>query len=210
MDYYKILGVAKNATPEEIKKAFREKAKKYHPDINKSSEEFFKKITVAYETLIDPEKRKKYDLSLKKQKLSYFTDKLYETFGFTSKPIKGKDIHLKISLSLEEGFFGKEKEIFYERKEHCPKCEGTGLSSNSILKECFKCKGKGKYKKAFLHLPCFECHGKGYVILNPCDMCGGKGLVKKQVKKIIKIPRGIQEKNKIKIKYGGNGGKNKG
>ncbi len=210
MDYYKLLGVARDATPEEIKKAFREKAKKYHPDINKSTEELFKKITTAYETLIDPEKRKKYDQYLRKKGNKSLVDRFYEALGFTSKPVKGRDIHIKLTISLEEGYYGKEKEIFYQRNEHCPVCKGTGLSENSIIKECPKCKGKRKVKKAFISIPCTTCSGKGIIILNPCITCGGKGLVKKQVKKHFYIPKGIQEGQKIKIKEGGHGGKNKG
>ena len=210
MDYYKLLGVAKNATPEEIKKAFREKAKKYHPDINPSSQELFKKITVAYETLIDPEKRKIYDRQIKKQKKTTFIEKIYHLLGFTEKPVKGRDIHLKIDISVEEGFYGKEKSIFYQRKEHCEICKGTGLSEISIIKKCPACSGNKKVKKGFFYIPCFGCKGKGFIILNPCTNCGGSGLVKRQVQKRFSIPRGITENQIIKIKNGGHGGKNKG
>jgi molecular chaperone DnaJ len=210
MDYYKLLGVAKNATPEEIKKAFREKAKKYHPDINPSSQELFKKITVAYETLIDPEKRKIYDRKIKNQKKTNLIEKIYHLLGFTEEPVKGRNIYLKIDISVEEGFYGKEKSIFYQRKEHCEACKGTGLSENSIIKECPSCSGNKKVKKGFFYIPCFMCKGKGFIILNPCINCGGSGLVKKQIQKRFSIPKGITENQIIKIANGGHGGKNKG
>jgi len=212
MDYYRILGVAKNATPEEIKKAFREKAKKYHPDLNRGTEEFFKKITTAYETLIDPEKRKRYDRELQKSKsiIEEIIDRVSERFGYTLSPKRGKDIHKKITVSLKEGFYGSKKTISYERLEHCNRCNGTGITEKSILKECEKCGGKGKIKKGFISFPCVWCEGKGFIILNPCDFCGGKGTVKRTVEKSIKIPVGIKEGQKILVKYGGDAGKNRG
>ncbi len=212
MDFYKILGVDRDATPEEIKKAFREKAKKYHPDVNKGAEEFFKKITAAYETLIDEEKRKIYDEKIKKS--SSFTDflseKIFEALGFTPKPVKGKDIHKKIYISISEGLKGSIKTISYIREEKCSFCGGTGLGENSLLKECDSCSGKGVKKKLMVSIPCIKCSGKGYLILNPCEFCHGKGTVKKTVEKRFRLPVGINEGMKIVIRKGGNSGINGG
>ncbi|WP_457641181.1 DnaJ C-terminal domain-containing protein [Persephonella sp.] len=211
MNFYKILGVDRDATPEEIKRAFREKAKKYHPDINRENEELFKKIVQAYEVLIDPEKRKSYDKDLLKEKKTNLEDKIGEAIadflGYTTKPQKGKDIHKKIYITLEEGYLGTVKKISYSRMEKCPYCEGSGVVSNSILKKCKKCKGTGKIKKLFVKLPCIECEGKGFVILNPCEICDGKGRIKAQIEKNISIPAGVKENDVLKLKGGGDAGR---
>ncbi len=212
MDFYKILGVARDATPEEIKKAFREKAKKFHPDRNKGSQEFFKKIILAYETLIDPEKRRKYDIKLQKEisLLDNALSKVYHALGYTPVKKRGKDIYKKVFISLKEGYLGSKKTIYYTRKEKCSICEGTGVTENSIVKECKSCLGKGLIKKGFIKIPCIKCEGKGFQVLNPCVSCGGKGYIRKETRKTFKIPEGIKEGDHIKIKGGGHCGKNGG
>ncbi len=211
MDFYKLLGVARNATPEEIKKAFREKAKIYHPDKNTGAQELFKKITEAYETLIDPEKRRIYDRYIKnKSPVEKLYEKIFDILGFTPSPKKGKDIRKDIYIYISEGFYGKEKVVQYTRKEHCENCKGTGLGKNSIIRECPKCQGKGTVKKGFFTVPCLQCKGRGFDILNPCPLCNGEGRVLKEVEKIFKIPIGVQEGQLIKIKEGGDAGINGG
>ncbi len=210
MDPYRILGVDKNATPEEIKKAFREKAKKYHPDLNRENEEIFKKIVHAYETLIDPEKRKSYDkqrLLEKKGNLEEIINELIsDVLGFNSKPKKGKDIHKKLYIKLEEGFSGSVKSISYSRYERCTYCNGSGISENSIIKKCRRCNSRGFIKKLFIKIPCIDCEGKGYIILNPCEICSGKGRVKVQIEKRIEIPAGVSENTVLKLEGGGDSG----
>ncbi len=212
MDFYKILGVARDATPEEIKKAFREKAKRFHPDRNKSSQEFFKKVTLAYETLIDPEKRKKYDLQLNRSTsiLDKAFSKIYDTLGFTPASKKGKDLYKKVFISLKEGFLGSVKTISYTRKERCSYCEGTGITENSVIRECSLCRGEGFVKKGVIKIPCSRCKGRGFQILNPCTNCSGKGYIHLETRKTFKIPEGIKEGDYIKIKGGGDCGKNGG
>ena len=183
MDLYRILGVGRNATPEEIKKAFRKKAKQFHPDINPQHQETFKQITQAYNILIDPEKRKKYDETLKDFEKKDFGkiigDILADFLGFHTKPSTGENIRKKINLSVEEGYFGSIKTIKYKRKVKCKECAGRGITSHSRIKECIRCKGQGRIKKAFLEIPCLECFGRGFVIINPCPVCGGSGRVLK-------------------------------
>ncbi len=214
MDLYKILGVGKNATPEEIKKAFRKKAKQFHPDLNSDHQEIFKQITHAYNTLIDPEKRKKYDKALKNFEKKDFSrvvgDILADFLGFHTKPVSGEKITIKINLSVEEGYFGTVKTIKYKRKVRCEKCAGRGITSLSRITECQKCRGSGRVKKAFIEIPCFECFGRGFVIKNPCPVCRGSGRTLKLEKKNIKIPAGVLDGQSVVVEGGGNEGINGG
>ncbi|WP_457639482.1 DnaJ domain-containing protein [Persephonella sp.] len=214
MNLYQILGVDRKATPEEIKKAFREKARKYHPDINPEYEEYFKQITHAYDILIDPEKRKKYDLALKKIEKKEFGqilgDILAEFLGFHTKPLKGEDIKIKLKITPEEGFSGTVKEVKYKRKVKCTTCSGTGITHESRLVQCDRCRGTGRVKKAFIEIPCISCFGRGVKIINPCPVCSGNGRVLKFETKKIKIPAGITEKQELVLENAGNDGINGG
>ncbi|WP_029522186.1 DnaJ C-terminal domain-containing protein [Persephonella sp. KM09-Lau-8] len=214
MNLYQLLGVARDATPEEIKKAFREKARKYHPDINPEYAEIFKQITHAYDILSDPIKRKKYDESLykleKKDFGSLIGEALAQFLGFHSKPQRGEDIKLKIKISVKEGFHGTEKTIRYQRKVKCTTCNGSGITSESRIENCEKCGGRGKIKKAFLELPCINCFGRGIVIKNPCPLCKGEGRVSKFEQKTIYIPAGITDKQTLLVEKAGNEGLNNG
>ncbi|MDQ7055409.1 MAG: DnaJ domain-containing protein [Persephonella sp.] len=212
MNYYKILGVSRNATPEEIKKAFRQKAKKYHPDINPEYSSLFKQITQAYNTLIDPERRRRYDASLRALEKRDFGrivgDLIAEFLGFHTKPVKGEDITVRIKIAVEEGFYGTVKEIVYRRKVRCPDCSGNGISSSSSVDLCSRCGGEGRVKKGFMEIPCINCFGRGFIVKNPCVRCRGTGIIKKIEKKIVEIPSGILDGQKIVIERGGNDGIN--
>jgi len=209
MDFYKILGVKRDASPEEIKKAFREKAKKYHPDINPNNQEYFKLVVEAYETLIDPKKRREYDNQFIEaernngEKPANQQNIFSNIFDITSRKRKGKDIKKEIYLTLKEAFNGCQKKISYTRREICPNCNGTGLVENSIKKLCLKCNGTGTIKKWLLNIPCVSCKGKGYIILNPCEVCGGEGVIKNEVVKEIYIPAGVNEGYTLKLEGAG-------
>ncbi len=214
MDLYRILGVGRDATPEEIKKAFRKKAKQFHPDLNPEYQEIFKQITHAYDTLIDPEKRKKYDETLKNFEKKDFSriigDILADFLGFHTKPVSGENITAKINISLEEGYFGTVKTVKYKRKVKCENCAGRGITSFSRITECPKCRGSGRVKKAFIEIPCLECFGRGFVIKNPCPVCKGSGRTLKNEKKNIKIPAGVLNGHNLIVEGGGNEGINGG
>ncbi len=214
MDYYRILGVGRDASPEEIKKAFRQKAKKYHPDINPEYSQLFKQITQAYDTLIDPEKRKRYDMSLqvleKKDFGKIVGDLIAEFLGFHTKPIRGDDITLNLNISVEEGFHGTEKDIVYKRKVKCYHCQGKGLTSDSCINLCTKCDGKGRLRKGFIEIPCIKCFGRGFIIKNPCKLCKGRGVIKKIEKKKVQIPPGLTKGQKVVVEKGGSEGINGG
>jgi len=202
MDFYKLLGVAKDATPEQIKKAFREKVKKYHPDLNKENEEIFKLLNQAYTTLIDPQKRAIYDKEIKKGLFSIFQEKLAEFLGFTVKPQNGTDIKKILYISLKEGYNGTIRKIEYKRKVICHICNGTGITKDSKIEKCEKCGGTGKRNI----LPCLNCFGRGFIIKNPCKDCKGLGYKYEKTEKLIKIDKGIDENTTILIKGAGNQG----
>ncbi|HNS06319.1 MAG TPA: DnaJ domain-containing protein, partial [Candidatus Saccharicenans sp.] len=175
-DYYEILGISRSASPEEIKKAYRQAALKYHPDRNpgdKESEEKFKEAAEAYSVLIDPEKRAIYDRyghqGLQGQGyqgfggfdstiFEDFGDILGNFFGFNfseffggetqrrSRVQPGQDLALEVKISLEEAATGVEKEFNLNRREHCPVCHGTGLKPGTKKITCTACHGRGQLR----------------------------------------------------------------
>ncbi len=236
-DYYNILGVSKNASQDEIKKAYKKLAKKYHPDVSSepNAESKFKEIQEAYSVLSDETKRRNYDqFGEAGEKFSGFGgfnfggfshsefdfEDLFEGMGFgglgdlfgTRKkrsPKKGQDLVLKLSISFMEACFGTEKEIEITRIEKCDACNGVGGTG---LKTCPVCHGRGvetRTRRTFLGImqttnTCNNCGGTGTIIQNPCNKCNGTGLIKKKRKIKIKIPRGINTGNHLRLKNQGN------
>ena len=232
-NYYDILGVPENASTDEIKKAFRKLAKKYHPDINKSPDaaEKFKEINEAYQVLSNPEKRKKYDEYRKygaHMGNANFSggnvnfEDLFGNFGgfedltdifsdFFSTKQKRKDsyenlaIRIQITLSFDEAIKGATKTVKYNRYTTCPICGGTGASKK---RTCPTCHGSGYVSRGSgffaIKQPCPTCKGTGYIIEEKCSYCGGTGKIKKEEKKTIRIPSGAKTGDKITLKGLGN------
>ncbi|MEO0102441.1 MAG: molecular chaperone DnaJ [candidate division WOR-3 bacterium] len=235
-DYYELLGVSRNATEEEIKRAYYALAKRYHPDMNpdnrKEAEEKFKKISEAYEVLMDKEKRKLYDtyghdgISQKVYPGGFSWDKFTHTdvfrdifgdFNFddffsrlrtggsifdifegvrTKKRETGKNIRVRLFLTLEEIANGCEKEVTVARYEKCDFCLGKGGKGTTV---CSRCKGTGQVKEvsrsgfgSFIQVYiCPECEGSGERIKEVCTKCAGSGRMKVSRRLKIKIPAGI-------------------
>ena len=226
-DYYEILGVSKTATESEIKSAFRKKAKECHPDLHpgdKAKEAQFKELNEAAEILSDADKRAKYDQfghaafdpSMGGQDpfagggfggFGDFGDILGQMFGggfggfgggqTRNGPIPGDDLRYNLTISFEEAAFGIEKEITIPREETCETCGGTGqvrTQQSTIL---------GSFTST---RPCTACKGTGKVISDPCADCRGTGRVRKNLKKTVKIPAGIDNGQSLCLRGMGSAG----
>lgn len=226
IDYYKTLGVQKNATKKELKKAYRTLAKKYHPDHNpdnKEAESKFKDISEAHQVLIDPKKREQYDKFGNKKPYEFpsagqgFQD-FYNFYRNRSaqKP-KGANIQITLNLTLEEIATGIQQNIKLKKWVLCKKCKGTGAKGKDTI-ECFQCHGQGHKPQSSIGLfghfismvICSNCQGAGNVFKNYCKSCVGNGRIKADEIISLKIPRGIFSDNYITIHNSGNAGYREG
>jgi molecular chaperone DnaJ len=237
-DYYEILGVERTASAEEIKSAFRQLARKYHPDVNKDpdAEKVFKEINEAYGVLSDPDKRAAYDRyghagvngmgAAPDYTTVDFSDIFEEFFGFgmgsssrrRNSPRRGADLSYTVTLEFEEAVFGIDKEIEITRDETCSTCRGTGAEPGTNPTRCSTCGGRGEVRQSrqtFLGsmvqvVTCPACNGTGEVISSPCHTCKGRGLERKTVKKLVSIPGGVNDGNQIRLSGEGQPGSNGG
>lgn len=223
-DYYSILGVSRDASQEEIKKAFRRLARQYHPDLNhgnKEAEEKFKQINEAYSCLSDPVRRANYDRygtaegpmgnGFGFETHTTFTDifedifeGFFGSFGFKkNRPTKGADLRYDITITLEEAAFGIEKEIKFHRWEVCGHCNGSGVKPDSSLINCSSCGGSGytRYNQGFFSVSktCSKCGGKGKIIKDPCLQCSGMGKLRVEHDLKVKIPPGVDTGTRLKV-----------
>ncbi len=237
-DYYEVLGVEKNASDEEIKKAYRKMAMKYHPDHNPGDAEAeakFKEAGEAYAVLSDKEKRAQYDqfghAAFDQTAGGYggaggfgfdvgdIFSSFFGGFGGRSAngPRAGADIRAAVDLTFEEAAFGCEKEVSITKNVSCDACQGTGSESKSSSR-CPACGGKGTVNttrntilgSVMTQTTCSRCGGSGKVISDPCKVCGGRGTVKRSVKVKVKIPAGIDNGQAISMAGLGEPGVNGG
>ncbi len=239
-DYYETLGVDKNASQEEIKRAFRQLARKYHPDVaGKESEEKFKEINEAFQVLGDPQKRAQYDqfgsAAFRPEDFAGFRwpsfEELFRDFGFgdifdvfpdfsgktRTRQEAGADLKYDVEITLEDAFHGMTRKIEVPAHETCMSCNGTGAKHGS-LKKCPDCEGTGEIRKiqksVFAHFvnitACRKCEGTGQIIEKPCDECRGKGRTAKLKKIEVKIPKGINTGSYLRIAGQGEAGRNGG
>jgi len=210
-DYYKILGVDKNASLDEIKAAYKKLAVKYHPDRNpgdKEAEKKFKDAAEAYDVLRDPNKRAEYDNPMSNFRFSggmsmddimnHFRSTFGEDFGFGGgghSRMQGSDIQGRITFTLEDAFYGAKKKVRFTRKKVCHSCNGTGRGKDSREEPCPYCHGMGYIVQgnAMMQIrrTCPHCQGRGMVLVNPCKTCGGNGVEDETIEKSFDLPKGI-------------------
>lgn len=226
-DYYAILGVARDATPDEIKRAYRKLARQYHPDVNPdpASQEKFKEINAAYEVLSDPKKREIVDLGGDPLApgggatggpgagpFVGFQDIMDAFFGTTSRGPRsrtrpGSDAIIRLELDLHETAFGVEAPISVDTAVVCPTCEGAGTAPGTHPATCDTCGGRGEVQsvqRTFLgqvvtSRTCPTCHGYATVIPHPCPKCGGDGRVRARRNLTVKIPAGVEDGMRIRL-----------
>lgn len=236
-DYYKILGVSRDATEEEIKKAYRRVAMQYHPDRNpgsKEAEENFKVASEAYEVLRDSEKRKVYDrYGIEGLKGSGFTgfrgfEDIFSTFGDIFEDFfgfgrtvrkgtrvrQGADLRYDLKILFQDAAFGKETDIDLPKTTVCDVCEGSGAKPGTYPSECPVCRGSGQVTRSqgffSISTTCPQCRGEGKLIQNPCKQCRGIGKVRRNRKVHITIPLGVDTGSKLRIRGEGDDGEHGG
>ena len=219
-DLYETLGVDRDASFDDIKKAYRKLARSYHPDVNPdpAMAEKFKEITAAYEILSDPDKRQNYDVGGNgfggfNSGGFGFSDIMDAFFGGgqqrgprpRNRP--GQDALIRVEVDLREATFGCERDLNVETAVSCNKCNGTGCANNSKPRTCDICKGRGETQQVARSIlgqvmtsrPCANCQGFGSVITDPCGECAGDGRVRARKSIPIKIPAGVETGNRIQL-----------
>lgn len=231
-DYYEMLGVSRNSDADEIKKAYRKLAVKFHPDKNKgdkAAEEKFKSINEAYGVLSDSEKKKRYDMfgtadgtngssgfGQASDFGSVFGDIFEDFFGAstsrrrTTRAERGADLRYNMTISFDDAFFGKETKIRLPKWEACPKCDGTGAKSKSNIKVCPSCEGSGQviFQQGFFSIAktCPKCQGAGQVITETCNACRGQKKIKKEKVVKLTIPAGVDTGAQLRLAGEGEAG----
>jgi len=234
-DYYEVLGVNRDASEEDIKKAYRKLAMKWHPDRNPDNpkaEEHFKEAKEAYEVLTDPKKRPAYDqyghagvdpsagagAAGQAGFGDIFNDIFGEIFGGArggrSNVFRGADLRYNLEISLEEAARGTETRVRIPTMEECAACSGSGAKPGTQPTTCTTCGGQGQVRvtQGFFSIQqtCPKCHGSGKVVQNPCATCHGAGRVKRQKTLSVKIPAGVDEGDRIRLSGEGEAGVNGG
>lgn len=226
-DYYEVLGIDRDATAEEIKRAYRRLAHQYHPDKNpgdKASEERFKETSEAYEILSHPEKRASYDRfgvagvgagleGFEEAGFGTVFEDLFEGFfGGSSRrrASRGADLRYNLEIALEEAVLGVEKEITIPRLEPCGACMGSGAKPGTSPTTCRSCRGSGqvRYSQGFLTISqtCSACRGEGRVIEQRCRDCRGTGRTRVDRSLTVKIPAGVETGTRLKLTGEGEAG----
>jgi molecular chaperone DnaJ len=223
-DYYATLGVSRDASSDEIKRAYRRLARELHPDINPdaATQERFKEVTAAYEVLSDPSKRQVYDLG--GDPLSSaggagfgtgfgFGDIMDAFFGTSTgrgprpRRRRGQDALIRLEVELGEAAFGSTRDLQVETAILCPTCTGAGTAPGTSVRTCDICHGRGEVQQVQRSLlgqvmtsrPCPNCSGFGTVIPHPCPECAGDGRIRTRRTLTVKIPAGVDTGTRIQL-----------
>ena len=242
MDLYIVLGIAPGASPADIKRAYRRLARRFHPDINPGDQAAtarFRQILEAYETLIDPERRRRYDLGAHDEPPGPSLG--FEGFDFSTRvqgphastfgdlfadviverhakrgaagPERGADLHVPLSLSFDEAIRGVERRITVTRRETCRACHGRGAQRTSPIR-CPACQGSGTVRATRGHMvfskSCVPCGGTGQQRPQPCDLCHGLGVETRSEAITVRVPAGVADGERVRVAGKGNAGTQEG
>ena len=234
-DYYDVLGVPRTAGEGDIKTAYRQLARKYHPDVAEdkvAAENHFKEINEAYEVLSDPQKRANYDryghASTQGAGGSGFAAEgfgdIFDMFfgqarsggqpGRASGPQRGSDLRYDAEITLEEAFTGTTREISFRHLASCQTCKGSGAEPGTLVVSCDRCGGSGIARQVrqtplgqfVTQSTCSKCNGEGSFVTTPCEACRGRGRLDRTRTLTVKIPAGVDDGSRIRISGSGEGG----
>ena len=221
-DYYEVLGVSRGSSQDEIKRAFRQLARRYHPDVNKDAEAEtrFKEINEAYEVLSDTDKRSMYDrFGHAGPQAGFggpggfgFEDIFESVFGMRTGsarrgPTRGADLRYDLTIEFEEAVFGCQREIAVTRHESCPQCHGSGAEPGTQPIRCPQCNGTGEVRRqqqtflgSFVQVTtCPRCQGEREIVTTPCTKCRGRKVVQAERTISVKIPAGVDSGTRIRL-----------
>ncbi|KAB1643626.1 molecular chaperone DnaJ [Gulosibacter chungangensis] len=209
-DHYETLGVSREASQDEIKKAYRKLARQLHPDVNPSpeAEEKFKNVTAAYDTLSDPQRRQQYDMGGQEGMGGFGFGDIFDAFfgggqgggrGPRSRAQRGQDALIRIDLDLDEVIFGTHRDVEVQTATHCDDCGGSGAAAGASPVTCADCGGTGEIRRQVRSIlgpvistsPCATCQGFGTIIEHACETCHGQGRVRATVTIPVDIPAGV-------------------
>lgn len=235
LDYYEVLGVARDASEDEIKRAYRKKALENHPDRNPDNpeaEQRFKDAAEAYEVLRDPDKRARYDayghaglgnggnggFASAEDIFAHFGDIFGDIFGFSMggrrgggpRPTAGADLRYNLNVTFAQAAKGAEINLTIPRQETCEDCKGKGTAPDTERETCRQCGGAGQVRntQGFFQfvVPCPACHGQGFTIPHPCPRCKGKGTVHTTRELSVRIPAGVDSGTRLRVRGEGEPG----
>jgi molecular chaperone DnaJ len=216
-DPYELLGVSREASPEEIKKAYRKLAREYHPDVNPdpAHQDRFKDITAAYEILSDPDKRARFEAGGDDAFAGFGgLGDIFEAFfgggsraGSRSRVRRGADQLVGVTLDLAETAFGATKDITVDTAVRCTTCSGEGTAPGTHPEQCGTCGGRGEvsqvqrsiFGQVMTSRPCPRCSGAGTIVTDPCATCGGDGRLAERRTLTVKIPAGVEDGLRIRL-----------